>query len=143
MNIVCCSERATGCIVDLSMGQFTGTMTPYIFRNWNEFRSVIPGEVVHVHPFPREELGFQLINLTINAHTQPQSPDSDPRRFALRVIQSLSEKKIYCYKCFGVATQKRPLLKCSRCKKALYCSKECQTLHWKEVHKDECVNSFK
>ena len=29
--------------------------------------------------------------------------------------------------------------KCSRCKQANYCSKDCQTAHWKAGHKTECV----
>ncbi|KAK8816076.1 MYND-type zinc finger protein [Blastocystis sp. ATCC 50177/Nand II] len=29
--------------------------------------------------------------------------------------------------------------KCSRCKTACYCSKECQLEHWKNGHKKECV----
>lgn len=28
--------------------------------------------------------------------------------------------------------------KCSRCKQACYCSKECQLQHWKNGHKKEC-----
>ena len=27
---------------------------------------------------------------------------------------------------------------CGRCRKVLYCSKECQKVHWKEAHKHEC-----
>ena len=30
------------------------------------------------------------------------------------------------------------LLKCSQCKAASYCSKECQLKHWKSGHKQEC-----
>lgn len=30
------------------------------------------------------------------------------------------------------------LLVCSQCKKVAYCSKECQKLDWKEIHKGEC-----
>jgi len=33
-----------------------------------------------------------------------------------------------------------PLLQCSRCKssQALYCNKDCQTQHWRSVHKNQC-----
>lgn len=29
--------------------------------------------------------------------------------------------------------------RCSRCKKAFYCSQECQAKHWKEEHKKSCA----
>jgi hypothetical protein len=32
----------------------------------------------------------------------------------------------------------KKLLKCSRCKRALYCSAECQKVHWKAAHKAMC-----
>lgn len=31
-----------------------------------------------------------------------------------------------------------PLRKCSRCRNAQYCSKECQMVHWKNGHKETC-----
>ncbi|KAG9122643.1 hypothetical protein FRC07_000899 [Ceratobasidium sp. 392] len=40
-----------------------------------------------------------------------------------------------CWRCGGVG---RPLLRCARCKKARYCSKECQKTHWNEEHKNVC-----
>lgn len=29
---------------------------------------------------------------------------------------------------------------CSKCRLVSYCSKECQTKHWKLVHRKECIN---
>jgi len=34
-----------------------------------------------------------------------------------------------------------PLLRCSKCKMAHYCDKDCQAEHWKKVHKDQCKYS--
>ena len=31
------------------------------------------------------------------------------------------------------------ILKCGRCRKALYCSRDCQKKHWKAEHKQQCV----
>ncbi|CAE7112491.1 unnamed protein product [Rhizoctonia solani] len=39
-----------------------------------------------------------------------------------------------CWKCGNTS---RPLLVCTKCKRAKYCSKDCQVTHWKE-HKSEC-----
>ncbi|CAE6474190.1 unnamed protein product [Rhizoctonia solani] len=39
-----------------------------------------------------------------------------------------------CWKCGATG---RPLLICIKCKRARYCSKDCQVVHWKE-HKREC-----
>jgi len=35
-------------------------------------------------------------------------------------------------------TSKEPLQRCSKCKVAHYCDKDCQTEHWEKVHKDRC-----
>mmetsp|Transcript_26035 Transcript_26035/g.58920 ORF Transcript_26035/g.58920 Transcript_26035/m.58920 type:complete len:97 (-) Transcript_26035:235-525(-) len=48
--------------------------------------------------------------------------------------RSLPAKKIPCSSGCGKDGGKR----CSRCNVAMYCSKECQTLHWSE-HKHWCV----
>ena len=31
-----------------------------------------------------------------------------------------------------------PMMRCSRCHIAVYCSKECQIIHWREGHKRVC-----
>jgi len=35
-------------------------------------------------------------------------------------------------------TSRDPLQRCSKCKVAYYCDKDCQTEHWEKVHKDKC-----
>ncbi len=42
---------------------------------------------------------------------------------------------IQCMFCF---VSMSPLMQCSRCKGAYYCSRECQKKHWKIVHKKVC-----
>ncbi|CAE6419781.1 unnamed protein product [Rhizoctonia solani] len=39
--------------------------------------------------------------------------------------------------CWGCGGAGRPLLMCTKCKRARYCSKDCQIVHWK-AHKREC-----
>lgn len=41
-----------------------------------------------------------------------------------------------CARCFGPATTR-----CSRCKAVRYCSGRCQIIHWRQVHKQECLQS--
>ncbi|PVI08593.1 hypothetical protein DM02DRAFT_6951 [Periconia macrospinosa] len=40
-----------------------------------------------------------------------------------------------CFRCFGPSTN---ILKCGGCKRAYYCSKQCQKLDWSAQHKNHC-----
>mmetsp|Transcript_28284 Transcript_28284/g.47553 ORF Transcript_28284/g.47553 Transcript_28284/m.47553 type:complete len:372 (+) Transcript_28284:551-1666(+) len=44
-------------------------------------------------------------------------------------------------KCFQCGKSDVQTLVCARCKSSHYCSKECQKLHWKAVHKKQCLSS--
>lgn len=44
-----------------------------------------------------------------------------------------------CYNCFKQSI--RDYMRCSGCKRTYYCSKECQTQHWKKEHKLNCQKS--
>eukprot|EP00978_Attheya_sp_CCMP212_P042461 scaffold258989_cov51-Attheya_sp.AAC.1 len=126
----------TGVIIDLTLGQFTGTMTPYVFPSLDKFISVLPGDFVHTHPCSEDSIQKQIVR---DEAFLKMSPDATPRLFALRVMQSLREKKPFCCKCRCPSSSKKvKLMKCSRCKEAKYCSKECQVLHWREAHKNAC-----
>ena len=130
----------TGAIVDLTLGQFTGTVAPYVFPSLGSFISVVPGHSVETHPCSEESIQQQIAR--DESHTQI-SPDATPRLFALRVIHSLREKKPLCWKCSCPSSSKKAkLMRCSRCKEAMYCSKECQVLSWRKGHKDSCTLVF-
>lgn len=50
-----------------------------------------------------------------------------------RVIAEPNPLDMVCARCDATAeAQERPLLRCARCAKVYYCSKECQQLDWKQ-----------
>ncbi|XP_039066483.1 ubiquitin carboxyl-terminal hydrolase 15-like isoform X2 [Hibiscus syriacus] len=50
------------------------------------------------------------------------------------LVPSSKNKLHVCAWCFGPATTR-----CSRCKAVKYCSERCQIIHWRQVHKEECL----
>jgi len=54
-------------------------------------------------------------------------------------LAKMKTEKGRCSQCGSLETADTPLLVCSRCRSAQYCSKDCQTKHWKEGgHKEAC-----
>lgn len=51
---------------------------------------------------------------------------------------SLLTRKRIKSRCFACSGMFKKLLQCSKCKRAFYCSKVCQTLHWRN-HKIDCL----
>lgn len=43
-----------------------------------------------------------------------------------------------CFHCHREGSETTPLLKCAKCKVALYCSKACQLADWNDKHKKAC-----
>lgn len=72
---------------------------------------------------------------------QPQNKtdyDSSPDLMTLYSCMSEPKEMFSKDECYQCGVKKEKMQKCSMCHKARYCSKECQTLHWKSSHKDEC-----
>ena len=64
---------------------------------------------------------------------------NEPKKDLARIMKS----KEMCSCCSPMCSVEKSdggkdLLKCSRCKTARYCSKECQRYHWKNGHKQLC-----
>lgn len=57
-------------------------------------------------------------------------------KFVKRLEGRGAQMMYQCSQCMNVLEN---VLVCSRCKTAYYCSKACQTLHWRATHKKECV----
>lgn len=137
-TVISCQQA--GCIVDVSIGQFQGTMSPKIFEDISTFKQELSGNVVHLFPCSLADMNRQ-IEIDSAAWKSKISPDSIPTRFSRRVLESLSRcrDESFCRNCLGVATsvERRQLQRCSACGIASYCGKDCQVLHWR-VHKKYC-----
>lgn len=134
-NMLKCSR--TGIIIDITIGQFLGTVKPYVFKDTGEYFSHVPGKVVSFHKTPKEDVDAQVARDSDVLHVS-LSPDTKPERFVKRVLRSLWQKKEFCSNCKGVASPTATLRRCMRCKRAMYCGKACQILHWRSGHKHTC-----
>ena len=47
-----------------------------------------------------------------------------------------------CFSCGSPEIDEHKLMKCTSCKKAFYCNKECQQPHWKASHKHLCKHAL-
>lgn len=59
------------------------------------------------------------------------------------LLTRLNPPNKVCFTCGKPEAEGEMLLKCSRCKSALYCNKICQSKHWKSVHKKLCLSANK
>ena len=133
-NFIKCKE--SGSIIDCALGQFLGTMKPYIFNDMDEFLHQIPGDVLYYFKTKQDEIEQQAERDSAKFRSRV-SPDSIPSKFSQRVLRSCNEKKGYCWNCKGISTIGTDLKTCKRCNDAKYCSRDCQQLHWKS-HKLVC-----
>ena len=134
-NAIKCHK--TGVMIDLSLGQYIGSMSPIVFINEDAFAAAIPGEVGRISPCPKKDIDEQ-IERDSAAFKSRVSPDSVPLAFTERLLRSWSESKQFCGHCFGTASARSTMKRCSRCHTTAYCGKVCQTMHWKNGHKLEC-----
>jgi tetratricopeptide (TPR) repeat protein len=70
----------------------------------------------------------------LDSYPSDQSQINEPRTYR----HSKSLKKCSYHKCQNIEESKKQFLCCSQCKKVYYCSKNCQTKHWKVHHKHYC-----
>jgi hypothetical protein len=80
-----------------------------------------------------ENLNFMMY-LLINAIDEFRDEVLEKKKKAL-----LNSSVFVCANCFKTASEEgKGLLPCSACMITFYCSKTCQTTHWKPHHKKEC-----
>ena len=107
-----------------------------MFTNQQEFFDQVPGDVVCFQKTDKEAVD-QQIDRDNSSLAGQRSPDSKPARFVKRAVRSCQTNKGFCWNCKCIASANSRLKKCNKCKKALYCCKDCQALHW-ETHKHSC-----
>jgi hypothetical protein len=129
--------RRTEIIVDPTLGQFTGCLQAFVFRNIDEYVPQIPGEVIRTYLAPQEAIEEQLVR-DFHLAKMSKRPESTPIRVAKSIVRCFQAEEDFCWNCHGIAsTSTSPLMRCTRCKQALYCGKHCQILHW-QTHKTDC-----
>ena len=82
-NMLVC--RTTGIVVDLAMGQFLGTIEPFVFESMAEFRARLPGQILDTWKISESNIQEQIARDN-SARRRQQSPDSTPKRFVQRVL---------------------------------------------------------
>jgi hypothetical protein len=139
-----CSE--TGMIFDPSLGQLSGQMKPAIFSSQNSFKTEFVGEVTHYFDAREREIQEQK-QRDIDSAAMSKKSASHPKRVAKRVVDMFlmegsdaEANSMYCTNCLGVSADGKKLLRCAKCKKMYYCSKDCQILDWK-CHKLLCQDN--
>jgi hypothetical protein len=70
---------ATGVILDTSIGQFIGSMAPIIFQDINGFKSMLPGQMIHVFPCTEQDIQGQIVRDSAPWRAM-KSPDYTPTR---------------------------------------------------------------
>ncbi|KAJ1415475.1 hypothetical protein B484DRAFT_434729 [Ochromonadaceae sp. CCMP2298] len=120
-NILVCT--ASGVVVDLSGGQFTGSMEqPCAYPDLAAYfaSGTLPGKKLEVRRWGGE------VNDQVRRDVDMGSA------FATRVAASYTNGWAgLCRECHGVPER---LLKCGRCGEVTYCGKLCQERHWRREH---------
>lgn len=65
----------------------------------------------------------------------------DPDFKPIQRTRDEADEPVKCFSCSKVLEQ-NDIKRCSKCRRAVYCSKGCQTAHWKD-HKKECKKAYK
>ncbi len=133
-NVLKCHK--SGVILDITLGQFMGEMSTYIFGDEECYISSFPGKVKTFYLTDESAINQQIQHDNLTFYKKA-SPDSIPSNFTKRVFCSLTDEKKYCKSCYGPPSTLSRLMRCSRCQKVVYCGKDCQILHWKK-HKVVC-----
>ena len=133
-NVLKCRE--SGILIDITLGQFLGTMEPHTFKSVDEYFSQIPGQVLYFEKTGEISIDEQ-VSRDNAVFRSMLSPDSKPANFTKRVFRSCQEEKTHCWNCRGCASLGSSLKRCTKCQHAMYCSRQCQVLHWK-AHKQVC-----
>jgi hypothetical protein len=141
-NVLRCKK--SGLVIDLSGGQFTGTMQPAVYMDAKSFYASLPGKVLEFIECPESAVQGQIardVNLA-----QQINPSYHPKEWATCVVASsvagMDDGKYWetvCRGCLATPCQNigSSLFRCGRCGLVLYCCQDCQRHDWKR-HRQEC-----
>lgn len=92
------------------------------------------------HVEARIDRGDEYIWVQPDAMTQPDSQKRENVLFELRAFRRYHASRCGRPGCTVVRspTQKKMFDRCGRCFTVHYCSRTCQALHWKTIHRAEC-----
>lgn len=103
-----------------------------------------PGVPVRMEDFPKEEQDLMNSRLLLMQQYSEQGekrysePIASPTAYSINSENSSTMVKCHADDCKTIESTSCKFSLCSRCRKASYCSKNCQVRHWK-VHKPNCT----
>jgi hypothetical protein len=112
-------------------------------KNFKQFKSLrkyaVRAAIPVIYASPISSPGALQPVPTGSAKPQAAKPKPKPKPKPTPRPENLDAKKGTCFACGAKKAEKGgDLLKCSGCRFAQYCSKECQTSEWKNGHKLIC-----
>lgn len=113
------------------------------------FHSVCSNQICHItnNPFDPVHTTVSCYTMTFYAYKNHDTPPNFVYEVSNQSINRLDKKKSFqtnMVKCGRIWCTKKGTLLCGGCRQVSYCSKECQTAHWKhEHHQDKCKKMHK
>jgi len=107
-------------ILDLTIGQYNGTVGNFWYRSMEDWAKEIPGS---------------LIGFTNLSEWDVQFTNKEYREIRSKILKDKNDITNICASCF---IYKYDMPTCTRCQRVYYCCKDCQKAHW-ITHKRSCI----
>ncbi|GFR44989.1 hypothetical protein Agub_g6298 [Astrephomene gubernaculifera] len=110
--------------------------------DWATKYEAPPKDAVPVAPESRRASAVQLwLDCTARAERElprPEGAEQPPEQAVLAAAEVMLTDYLKGRVCFQCSVPSTRMQRCSRCMQARYCSRECQTAHWRTGHKQQC-----